>query len=57
MIIINVTVSRNDLSPYMKEVAEENDYLKILRKTLISSYVGTNHFVSSKMLKFYPEMK
>ena len=40
----------------MKEVAEENDYLKKPRKTLISSYFGTNHFVSSNMLKFYLEM-
>ena len=56
MIIKNVMVSRDDLSPYMKEVAEENDYLKKPRKTLISSYFGTNHFVSSNMLKFYLEM-
>ena len=56
MIIKNVVVSRDDPSPYMKEVAEENDYLKKPRKTLISSYFGTNHFVSSNMLKFYLEM-
>ena len=56
MIIKNVMVSRDDLSPYMKEVAEKNDYLKKPRKTLISSYFGTNHFVSSNMLKFYLEM-
>ena len=56
IIIKNVMVSRDDLSPYMKEVAEENDYLKKPRKTLISSYFGTNHFVSSNMLKFYLEM-
>ena len=48
-------VSRDDLSPYMKEVAEKNDYLKKPSKTLISSYFGTNHFVSSYMLKFYLE--
>ena len=56
MIIKNVMVSRNDLSPYLKEVAEENDYLKKPRKTLISSYFGIKHFVSSNKLKFYLEM-
>ena len=49
-------VSRDDLSPYMKEVAEENDYLKKPRKTLISSYFEIKHFVSSDMLKFYLKM-
>ena len=47
MIIKNVMVSRDDLSPYMKEVAEENDYLKKPRKTLINSYLRLNHAVSS----------
>ena len=56
MIIKNVMVSRNDQSPYMKEVAEKNDYLKKPRKTLISSYFGINHFVSSNMPKFYLKM-
>ena len=56
MIIKNVRVSRDDLSLYMKEFAEENDYLKKPRKTLVSSYFGTNHFVSSNMLNFYLEM-
>ena len=53
LIVKNVMVSRDDLSPYIKEVAEENDYLKKPRKTLISSYFGTNHFVISNMVKFY----
>ena len=56
MIIKNVMVSRNDFSPYMKEDAGENSYLKKLQKTLIISYFGIYHFVSSNMLKFYLEM-
>ena len=56
MIIKNVMVSRNDLSPFLKEVAEKNDYLKKPRKMPICSYFETNHFVSSNMLKFYLEM-
>ena len=57
MIVKNGLVSRNDLSPYMKEVAEGNGYLKKLRKTLISSYFGVNHFVRSNLQKFYLEME
>ena len=56
MIIKNVMVSRNDLNPYMKKVAEENGCLKKLRKILINSYFGKNQFVCSNMVKFYLEM-
>ena len=56
MIIKNVMVSRDDLSPYMKQVTEENDYLKKPRKTLISSYFGIKYFVRYNMLKFYLKM-
>ena len=56
MMIKNFMVSRDDLSPFMKEVAEENGYLKKPQKTLISSYFGINHFISSNMLKFHFKM-
>ena len=52
----NVEISRDDIGPYMKSIAEQHGYLKKPRKYLINSHFGIDVLINTNMCKFYLEM-
>ena len=56
-LIIKITfVSKDDISEYMRNVAEEHGLLRKAQKYLISSNFGKEILINTEMAKFYLEM-
>ena len=49
----NTNVSRDDIGPYMRQYAEENDIMSIPRRMLIGSYRGENIILATPLLRWY----
>ena len=49
----NVTVSRDDIGPYMSQYAEENNILAKPRRMLIGSYRGNKILLTTPLLRWY----
>ena len=49
----NVTVTRDDIGPFMRQYAEENDIMSAPRRMLIGSYRGENILLATPLLRWY----
>ena len=49
----NVTVSRDDIGPYMRQYAEENDIMSAPRRMLVGSYRGDKILLTTPLLRWY----
>ena len=49
----NANVSRDDIGPYMRQYAEENDIMSTPRRMLIGSYRGEKILLATPMLRWY----
>ena len=54
-IVKNVFVGREDVGCCMKQIAEEHEFLKKPKRTLISSHFGFEVLLSTDTVKFYLE--
>ena len=49
----NVTVSRDDIGPYMRQYAEENDIMSAPRRMLVGSFHGIKLLLATPLLRWY----
>ena len=49
----NATVTRDDIGPFMREYAEENDIMSTPRRMLVGSYHGENILLATPLLQWY----
>ena len=49
----NATVTRDDIGPFMREYAEENDIMSTPRRMLVGSYHGKKILLSTPLLQWY----
>ena len=49
----NATVTLDDIGPYMRQYAEENDIISTPRRMLIGSYRGENILLATPLLRWY----
>ena len=49
----NATVTLDDIGPYMRQYAEENDIMSTPRRMLIGSYRGDNILLTTPLLRWY----
>ena len=49
----NVTVSRDDIGPYMSQYAEENNIMSTPRRMLVGSYRGDKILLTTPLLQWY----
>ena len=49
----NATVTRDDIGPFMREYAEENDIMSTPRRMLVGSYHGKNILLATPLLQWY----
>ena len=49
----NVTVTRDDIGPFMRQYAEENDIMSTPRQMLIGSYRGDTILLATPLLRWY----
>ena len=49
----NANVSRDDIGPYMRQYAEENDIMSTPRRMLIGSYRGEKILLTTSLLRWY----
>ena len=49
----NVTVSRDDIGPYMRQYAEENDIMSTPRRMLVGSFHGIKLLLATPLLRWY----
>ena len=49
----NVTVSRDDIGPFMRQYAEENDIMSTPRRMLVGSYHGEKILLTTPLLRWY----
>ena len=49
----NANVSRDDIGPYMRQYAEENDIMSTPRRMLIGSYRGEKILLTTPLLRWY----
>ena len=49
----NVTVSRDDIGPYMSQYAEENNIMSTPRRMLVGSYRGEKILLTTPLLRWY----
>ena len=49
----NVTVTRDDIGPFMQQYAEENDIMSAPRRMLIGSYRGEKILLATPLLRWY----
>ena len=49
----NANVSRDDIGPYMRQYAEENDIMSTPRRMLIGSYRGDKILLATPLLRWY----
>ena len=49
----NANVSRDDIGPFMRQYAEENDIMSTPRRMLIGSYRGENILLTTPLLRWY----
>ena len=49
----NANVSRDDIGPYMRQYAEENDIMSTPRRMLIGSYRGEKILLATPLLRWY----
>ena len=48
-----LTVTRNDIGPFMRDYAEEHDIMSAPRRMLLGSYRGDQIFLSTPQLQWY----
>ena len=51
--IKNVTVTRDDIGPFMRQYAEENDIMSTPRRMLVGSYRGEKILLTTPLLRWY----
>ena len=56
LVFKKIEISLDDVGPYMRDVAEQNGFLKKPIEYLISSHFGKKVLINSNMAKFYLEM-
>ena len=49
----NVTVTRDDIGPFMRQYAEENDIMSAPRRMLVGSYRGDKILLTTPLLRWY----
>ena len=49
----NATVTRDDIGPFMREYAEENDIMSTPRRMLVGSYHGKKILLATPLLRWY----
>ena len=49
----NATVTRDDIGPFMREYAEENDIMSTPRRMLVGSYHGEKILLATPLLRWY----
>ena len=49
----NVTVTRDDIGPFMRQYAEENDIMSTPRRMLVGSYRGEKILLTTPLLRWY----
>ena len=49
----NVTVTRDDIGPFMRQYAEENDIMSAPRRMLVGSYRGEKILLATPLLRWY----
>ena len=49
----NVTVTRDDIGPFMRHYAEENDIMSALRRMLVGSFHGDKLLLATPLLRWY----
>ena len=49
----NATVTRDDIGPFMRDCAEENDIMSTPRRMLVGSYHGENILLATPLLQWY----
>ena len=49
----NVTVTRDDIGPFMRHYAEENDIMSTPRRMLVGSYRGEKILLTTPLLRWY----
>ena len=49
----NANVSRDDIGPYMRQYAEENDIMSTPRRMLVGSYRGEKILLTTPLLRWY----
>ena len=49
----NATVTRDDIGPFMRQYAEENDIMSTPRRMLVGSYHGKKILLSTPLLQWY----
>ena len=49
----NVTVTRDDIGPYMRQYAEENDIMSVPRRMLVGSFHGDKILLATPLLRWY----
>ena len=49
----NVTVTRDDIGPFMRQYAEENDIMSTPRRMLVGSYRGDKILLTTPLLRWY----
>ena len=49
----NANVSRDDIGPYMRQYAEENDIMSTPRRMLVGSYRGEKILLATPLLRWY----
>ena len=49
----NATVTRDDIGPFMRAYAEENDIMSTPRRMLVGSYHGKNILLATPLLQWY----
>ena len=49
----NVTVTRDDIGPFMRQYAEENDIMSAPRRMLVGSFHGIKLLLATPLLKWY----
>ena len=49
----NATVTRDDIGPFMREYAEENDIMSTPRRMLVGSYHGKKILLATPLLQWY----
>ena len=51
----NVTVTRDDIGPFMRQYAEENDIMSVPRRMLVGSFHGDKLLLATPLLRWYLE--
>ena len=49
----NVTVTRDDIGPFMRQYAEENDIMSAPRRILVGSFHGIKLLLATPLLRWY----